>query len=185
MSSTVPAQGVPDSSQPAPEHPLRRAAHAYVVLIPLFTVAYIPTLYLVNDFGGPMDGWGDLAYIVMALAIYAGSVFVVIPGLTFTVGRWIDRRTSADSAIKAAAIFAAVAGLIGLLPALIMLLDGNFGLLPLVTYVAAPMVATFLARVVLPTALRNSVVRWSAIVMTGVCVVVCLMAIVNVAANVA
>src|SRR5690606_23300357 len=98
---------------------------------------------------------------------YGVITVVAIPLLAHTLGRFVDRRTRRLPVVGAALIFAMFAALLGSMLALPMSLDGAFGWLPWLSYVAVPALAAFVARVLLDRAIASRRARIVAFVAGG------------------
>lgn len=144
-----------------------RAWIAVALTAPLFALLFLPSLLLVEVFPASGDGWAELAYAALGLFAYAAGVLVVLPVVAHTVGRFVDARTRDTSTVKAGVVFGVLAGALGSVIAVPMTLDGQVGVTPLVSYVAAPALAAFLTRVLLPVAVRYRGVRITAIVVAA------------------
>jgi hypothetical protein len=145
--------------------PFYRAWVATALMVTLFALLFIPMLFLVPLFSTSTEGFADLAYVAVAMLVYAATVLVLVPAVAHTLGRYIDRRTRTWSEPKAAWLFAAVTAGIGSIVAVPLTLDGGMGVLPLLHYMAVPALAAFGARMLLPVALRVTALRVVAIVL--------------------
>src|SRR5690606_7029516 len=148
MTDTTPTATVPGT-------PSARAWLAAALTAFFFAVLYIPTLFLASATVAKSDAWADVAYVVVALFAYGVITVVAIPLLAHTLGRFVDRRTRRLPVVGAALIFAMFAALLGSMLALPMSLDGAFGWLPWLSYVAVPALAAFVARVLLDRAIAS------------------------------
>ncbi len=92
------------------------------------------------------EGFEDLAFVLLAVFAYGAALFVVIPAFAFTLGRWIDRRTTPRGLGRSLISF----GLWGFGFGLVMvLLVGIAALTPvgIVVLLAAPTLAAVIGRV--------------------------------------
>jgi hypothetical protein len=144
-----------------------RAWLAVVLMAPLLAVLFLPSLALVHLFVDTSNSWADLAYLVTGALAYAVGVIVVLPVTAHTLGRVVDARTSEIGTVRAAGVFGLLAGAMGSVAAVPMTLEGNVGLAPMVTYVAAPALAAFVTRLLLPVALAHRGVRVTAYVLAA------------------
>lgn len=169
-----------------PQTPVYRAWVATALMVALFAVLFVSSLFLLRYFVNPAGGLADLAYVVVALFAYPITVVVLIPATAHTLGRYIDRRTRGWSHLQAALVFAVVAAGIGSIVGGPLALTGGVGALPLINYVLVPGLAAFGTRMLLPVALTVPAVRVTAIVVAAAAAgVVAVIAVWNAIQNVA
>lgn len=112
-------------------------------LLPIWALIPLLTESLVQE----GDGFQDLAFVLLSLLIYCAAVLVVIPGLAFTLGRWLDRRTAPRGLRRSAISFGLVGFGFGLVLVLLLGLGALTGLGALVVLLA-PTVAAVAGRLI-------------------------------------
>lgn len=140
--------------QPEPE-PWRRALVAAAIAISVFTLAAVPTWFLIPFGVAGDDGWADLGYFAM-LFLFLMATPVVALAFAFTAGKAVDERTRHQSTARAVAWLAQVAAIPAVLATLVALVTSNAApWLPFVNLIVPAAIAGAVARLGVARVLRS------------------------------
>jgi len=108
-------------------------------------VCWLPLIFIGPRVLRTVEGFQDLAYALLVTLAYALGVVVVVPLFVFTLGRWLDRRTSARGLGRSVFTFAIFGLGFGIVFALLL---GMGGVKPLgiATLMLVPLLSAIVGR---------------------------------------
>jgi len=144
MSTSTGDREVTTTPAPDSQHTPGTAARAFLAwrtTVAAMLPVWIGLASIATSVSSSGDDIDDFGWILMSVFVYGLSVIVVVPAFVFTVGRWLDRRTSQRGLGYSVATFAIVGMLFGVIIAVVIGTDGDASWLGIGALVAAPAIA--------------------------------------------
>ena len=149
MSTTAGDREVTTTSAVDAQHTPGSAARAFLAwrttaaaMLPVW-IGLASTASVANTSGDDLD---DIGWFIMSALAFVLGVLVIVPAFVFTVGRWLDRRTSQRGLGYSVATFALVGLAFGIIFGVVIGLEGHVTLIGIISLVAAPAIAAALGR---------------------------------------